>query len=248
MGLIYRSNDSSSVITALTKNLAQGHAVLSELEIANAHVVGSLEGGDLSGKGYAAARTLFEEQVGSAIAEHQELLDSLRRDLDVNEREDSRVSQHGVLHEGELNVQLHASRAMKLATEDLIEVNAAAAGAISAVPLLGESLQLLNRQLEMVVDQLDRTVRGLEDRLAALLEFDMATSGLFQQAVAAPAGAVSAASALTTKTGKKGQQEVRSARTSTASRSVRPNDPASSGMRISSTTRPLRRSRITRVR
>ncbi|MEN2739822.1 hypothetical protein ABCS02_18670 [Microbacterium sp. X-17] len=172
-------------MTALTKNLAHGQTVLTEIDSANAHAIGSLDGGDLSGKGYAAARVLFEEQVGSAIAEHRDLLDSLQRDLDVYQREDAKVNPFGALHEDELNVQLQASRAMKAATEDLIEVNSAAAGAMSAVPLVSESLQLLNRQLELVLDQLDRTVRGLEDRLSALFQFDAATSGLFQQASAA---------------------------------------------------------------
>lgn len=191
MGLIYRSNDSSSVITTLTKNLAQGQTVLTELESANTHVLGSLDGGDLAGRGYAAARVLFEEKVGSTIAEHRELLDSIQGDLDAYVREDTKVSQYGALHEDELHVQLQASQAAKAATEELIEANTAAAGAMASVPLMGESLLILNRQLEMVVDQLIRTIRGLTDRLTALHEFNTATSGLFQQPPAVSAAAVS---------------------------------------------------------
>lgn len=197
MGLIYRSNDSGSVISALTKHLTQGRTVLAELETANTHAVGSLDGDALSGKGYAAARVLFEEQAGTAIAKHQELFDSLQRDLDAYVREDAKVSPYGALHEDELIVQLRASQAMKVATENLIEVNTAVAGAVSSVPLVGDSLHMLNRQLEMVVDQMERTVRGLKDRLTALHEFDTATSGLFQQNLAV---SVSAAG-----TGKKSQ-------------------------------------------
>lgn len=181
MGLIYRSSDSGGVITALRTNLAHGQTVVAELADANAHLVGSLEGGELAGEGYAAARSLFEDQVGSALAERREQFDSIRQDVDSYVREDERVSRYGVLKEDELNTQLEASRAMKAATENLIEVNVAVAGAVSVVPALGESLQLLNRRLEMIVDQLERTVRSMEERLTALHAFDAATRGLFQQ-------------------------------------------------------------------
>ncbi|QNE35469.1 hypothetical protein [Leifsonia shinshuensis] len=191
MGLIYRSVDSSNVIAALAKNLEHGQSVLAQLRSANIAALGSLDGGDLSGKAYAAARVLFEEQVGSAIAEHQELFDSIQRDLDTYVRQDAKVSPYAVLHEDELNVQLRASQAMKAETENLIEINTAVAGAISPVPLLGDSLRMLNRQLEMVVDQMDRTIRGLEDRLLALREFDAATGGIFQQSAIVSAASVS---------------------------------------------------------
>jgi hypothetical protein len=189
VGLIYRSEDSSSVTAALTKNLAKGRNMLAELERANTHLVGSLEGGELSGKAFAAARVFFQEQARSVITAHRELLDSIQRDLDEYVREDAKVSQHGVLKEDELQVQLQASQAMKAATEKLIEVNTAIAGATASVPLLGESLQLINRQLELVVEQMDRTVRDLEERLVALHAFDTATGGLFQQVVTVSASA-----------------------------------------------------------
>lgn len=179
MGLIYDSADSSSVREALSANLAAASAMLDATERATNHLTGVLGTGQLTGKGYSAVESLFVSVIAPCVTAARAELKAVRGDLEKYAAEDSKVSRFGILKEDELKTQLEASKRQRDATEHQIEVNRVAADSSTAVPALSEALKAKNVQLEMVLNQLQKDVRELGDRLQALQQFSAATKGLF---------------------------------------------------------------------
>jgi hypothetical protein len=153
--------------------------VLDQLESASDRLISALGGGELSGKGYAAVEALSALVIAPTLAEAKTAIDSIREDLDRYTHEDSRVSCFGVLNEDGLSIQLMATTAQRDATKQLMEVNRAAADAVTMVPGFGDALRLVNSRLQTVLTQLENDVRDLTDRLQLLRAFDAATRGLF---------------------------------------------------------------------
>lgn len=180
MGLIYDSADSSSLMTALSANLSVARSTVEDTESACHRLIGVLGSGQLSGQGYSAAEVVFSQGIVPSLTSTRAELDSLQQDLEKYRWEDSKVSRFGVLREDQLTVQLKATKTQRDATAHLMEVNSSAASALSALPLVAEALELANRRLELVLNQLEGDVRDLQDRLDALWAFDAATAGLFQ--------------------------------------------------------------------
>ncbi|MEV8213075.1 alpha/beta hydrolase [Leifsonia sp. NPDC077715] len=168
---------------ALRKNLATATSVLNATRGASDHLVGAVNGGALSGKGYAAIGSLFGEVIRPSLMQVKTGLDGLRADYERFSYEDSKISHFGVLKEDELNMQVAATKRQRDATTRLIEANNAVMNAVTIVPGLSEVLQWANSRLEMVVAQLDNDVRDLEGRIQALQQFDTATRGLFQKSL-----------------------------------------------------------------
>ncbi|WP_433862356.1 hypothetical protein [Streptomyces sp. L7] len=179
MGLIYDSGDSAALTGALSANLTAAAAVLDATVSACAQLREVMAGGELSGKGYSAVDTLFAQIVQPSVADAQGEVDAIEVDLEKYTQADSFVAGFGVLKEDELNIQLRATRAQRDATERQIEANRTAAAASSTIPGLAPALEAGNAQLELVLAQLDATVRDLEGRLQALHDFAARTAGLF---------------------------------------------------------------------
>lgn len=179
MRLIYDSADSARLKAALTANLAAALTVLSDAQNASRRLAAALATGELSGRGYSAVDMLFAQAISPALSATKSQITSLQKDLATYEWADSKVSRFGVLKEDQLKTQLAATKRQRDETERLIEVNTAAASAVP-VPLFGEGIELLNTRLKLVLAQLKKDVRDLEDRIQALQQFDAATRGLFQ--------------------------------------------------------------------
>ncbi|TDQ03358.1 MULTISPECIES: alpha/beta hydrolase [unclassified Leifsonia] len=180
MGLNYDSGDSEALKTALKANLAAASAVLTKLTSASTRLTTALGTGELSGKGYSAVDSLFAQIIAPCVTEAQDEIDAISGELETYTSEDCKVSTYGVLKEDELNTQLTATKKQRDATEHLIEVNASAA---TAVPGVGDALELKNAQLELVLNQLEKDIHELEDKLTALRSFASATTGLFTESV-----------------------------------------------------------------
>lgn len=165
--------------SALSGNLAIAVSVLDAAKGATDRLVAALGTGELSGKGYSAVDALFSQVIAHCISEAKSELASIQGELDTYTVEDSKVSHYGVLKEDELKTQLTATKIQRDATEAQIEANRDAAAAVSAFPVLGESLHATNSRLETVLTQLNNDVRDLEGRLQALRDFASTTNGLF---------------------------------------------------------------------
>lgn len=179
MGLIYDAGDSAALAGALSANLTTATAVLDATDSACAQLGEALAGGELSGKGYSAVDMLFAQIIRPSVVDARSEIDAIRKDLERYSQADSFVAPFGVLKEDELNTQLTATRAQREATERQIEAHRTAAAASSTVPALAPALEAGNAQLELVLGQLDATVRDLEGRLQALHDFAARTAGLF---------------------------------------------------------------------
>ncbi|WP_295124494.1 hypothetical protein [uncultured Leifsonia sp.] len=189
MGLIYDASDSSAMMSALSANLSAGSAAIEQTQRACTALVDELDGGDLSGEGYAAIGTLFSDVILRCVTDARKELDAIQADLDTYTYQDSKLSPFGVLKEDELVQQLEATKAQRDATKRLIDANNDAAAAVSTVPGLAESLHATNGRLELILNQLEKDVRDLEDRLRALREFNAFTKSLFQGSLAVLASA-----------------------------------------------------------
>jgi hypothetical protein len=183
MGLIYDSADSENLKTALSANLHAGTALLEKLSAASDRLIAGLGTGELSGKGYAAVEALFAQFVAPCLARATSELDTIRGELDRYTYEDGKVSRFGVLKEDELTKQLTATRNQRDATEHQIEVHTRVMDSSTAVPGLVDVLEVRNKQLELILNQLQNDIRDLEDRLTALQGFDAATRGLFSDSM-----------------------------------------------------------------
>lgn len=196
MGLSYDSDDSNTMKTALSANLATASAVLVTVESASDRLVTGLGTGELSGMGYSAVNALFAWIIAPCITRAKGELDAIRGELDTYVLADSKVSRYGVLAEDALHTQLIATRNQRDATEQLIEFNISAGDLIVAAPGLSGALQLRNAQLELVLNQLENDLRDLDARLGALRAFASATQGLFRDGVTRLEAAISETVAL----------------------------------------------------
>lgn|GEM_PF-3534187 len=183
MGLSYDSGESEGMTTALSANLTAASAVLVELEGASDRLLADLGTGELSGQGYSAVGALFTWIIAPCITRAKAELDAIQGELDAYVLADEKVSRFGVLQEDGLKVQIVATRNQRDATEQLIEFNISTGDIFAAAPGLSGALQLKNAQLELVLAQLEKDLRDLEDRLGALRAFASATQGLFRDGV-----------------------------------------------------------------
>ncbi|MEY9952740.1 hypothetical protein [Leifsonia sp. EB34] len=183
MGLSYDPGESAALAGALSAKLTAATAVLDATDSACAKLGEALAGGELSGKGYSAVDTLFAQIIRPSVVDARGEIGAIREDLEKYTQADSFVAPFGVLKEDELNTQLKATRAQRDATERQIEANRTAAAASSTIPGLAPALEAGNAQLELVLSQLDATVRDVEGRLQALHDFAARTAGLFGAAL-----------------------------------------------------------------
>jgi len=179
MGLVYDAGESGILKTALSGNLSTASRALDAIDRASTHLVTKLGSGELSGRGFAAVRALFEELITPCVNGARDEVRSVQKNLERYTHEDSKVSQFGLLKEDELNQQLTATKNQRDATELQMERNRRNAAVATALPGLSEGLELMNRRLELVLAQLESDIRDLEDRLRALRDFAKATGGLF---------------------------------------------------------------------
>ncbi|MEV8214517.1 alpha/beta hydrolase [Leifsonia sp. NPDC077715] len=171
-------------MTAMTHNLTVASSRLDDVGRASNRLIDALGRGELSGKGYSAVQALFAHLVAPCVARAKQEIHGLRATLERYSFEDSKISRYRVLSEDELTAQLAATIRHRDATERLIETNTAAANSLATVPGIGETLEAKNRQLEMVLGQLQADVRSLEERLTVLQAFSSATRGLFHDGLA----------------------------------------------------------------
>ena len=171
MGLVYDPGESGAVKSALSANLSSATSVLDEVDRASSRLVEGLGSGKLSGKGYAAIASLFADVITPCVKGARGQVSSVQKDLEKYTFEDSKVSGLGLLKEDELKKQLAATKTQKDATALQMERNRRNAVAATAIPTVSEGLEMANRQLELVLAQLDRDILDLEARIKALQDF-----------------------------------------------------------------------------
>lgn len=183
MSLNYDPHDSETLKSALSANVTAATALLEELRVASDRLIAGLGTGELSGRGYSAVEALFAQIIAPGIARAQTALVTIRGELDKYAYEDGKVSHFGVLKEEELTRQLTATRNQRDATEHQIDVHTRVIDSSTAVPGLVDVLEIKNKQLELILNQLENDIHDLEDRLTALHGFDAATRGLFSESL-----------------------------------------------------------------
>lgn len=183
MSLKYHSGDSEALKSALSANLTTATTVLEQLRVASDRLIAGLGTGELSGRGYSAVEALFAQIIAPGIARAQTALVTIRGELDKYAYEDGKISHFGVLKEDELTRQLTATRNQRDATEHQIDVHTRVIDSSTAVPGLVDVLEIKNKQLELILNQLENDIHDLEDRLTALHGFDAATRGLFSESL-----------------------------------------------------------------
>ena len=81
MGLVYSSGDSSSLMSALSSNLATAKSTVSELKSGSQRLTAAVDGRTLSGAAYNAGKGLFSERHPSNDNRVTTSMDGIQNDL-----------------------------------------------------------------------------------------------------------------------------------------------------------------------
>lgn len=166
-------------MSALSANVSTAKSMLDSTGSACDRLIGALGGGQLSGKGYASAKSVFSGTLKPGVVEMQRAIDDLQKDVEAYTQADSLVSRYGDLDEDRLRAQLVSVKTQRDATERMIDANRVLAASSATLPGVSSSLEAANGQLEMVLVGLEDDIRELEEKLQALEAFNAQTSGLF---------------------------------------------------------------------
>lgn len=179
MGLTYASRDSAALMSALSANLSTARTMLDSTESACDRLVAALGDGQLSGLGYASARSVFTEAIKPGISQVKEMIEDAQSELATYTRADGLVGRYGDLDEDGLRKQLASVHAQRDLTEQQIDANRTLVAASATAPGVAMALEMTNARLEMVQSGLEDDIRELEDKLKALEAFNTQTAGLF---------------------------------------------------------------------
>ncbi|MBC1548329.1 hypothetical protein HCJ27_14620, partial [Listeria sp. FSL L7-1435] len=117
MGLIYSSGDSERLIEALSKNLASGKDVITQLKAGSKKIIKAVDGRILSGAAYTAGKDLFANLVLPTIEKVTSACDTIEQELHRYQLSNSIVSSEGYLDEDNLKQQIEAKKDMKASAE-----------------------------------------------------------------------------------------------------------------------------------
>ncbi|MDT0015690.1 T7SS effector LXG polymorphic toxin [Listeria swaminathanii] len=106
MGLIYSSGDSEQLIEALSKNLASGKDVITQLKAGSKKIIKAVDGRTLSGAAYTAGKDLFANLVLPTIEKVTSACDTIEQELHRYQLSNSIVSSEGYLDEDNLKQQI----------------------------------------------------------------------------------------------------------------------------------------------
>ncbi|GAB2025558.1 T7SS effector LXG polymorphic toxin [Lactovum odontotermitis] len=185
MGLVYNPGEAQAVISRMQKNLDDSQAKVDNLNRATKQAVDTLQGPQLSGRGYSAAETVLTELVRPSISKASSALERVRSDLD---RFKAAVDKAGgeVLDEDKLKQLLEKLKKQRASM--MVQIDSYTR-LITAH--LGDEdtdlVEMYSDQRQELIDYLptvEADIKKVEKKLERLYAFCSETGGLFSSSAA----------------------------------------------------------------
>ncbi|EDO0828950.1 hypothetical protein FVB53_09765 [Listeria monocytogenes] len=178
MGLIYSSDDSQQLIEALSKNLASGKDVITQLKVGSKQIIKAVDGRTLSGAAYTAGKDLFVNLVLPTIEKVTSACDAIEQELHRYQLSNSIVSSEEYLDEDNLKQQIEAKKDMMASVERTATIMNIMMRS-SVAKALFDTAQNCKRELGRISEVLQQDIEELQKKLEKLYEFDGETKKLF---------------------------------------------------------------------
>ncbi|MBC1519500.1 hypothetical protein HB877_11200 [Listeria welshimeri] len=178
MGLIYSSSDSEQLIEALSKNLASGKDVITQLKIGSKTIIHAVDGKTLSGVAYTAGKDLFVNLVLPTIEKVTSACDILGQELQKYQEINSKISSEGYLNEDSLKQQIDTKKDMKVSIERTATIMNMIMNT-SLITSVLDNAQDYKKELYLMSEVLQQDIEELQEKIEKLYEFDEQTKELF---------------------------------------------------------------------
>lgn len=182
MELVYVSGESSEFMSALKKNLASSKETINQLKRGSQKVVSAVNGNELSGAAYTAAKGLFSELIIPTIIRTTNAVEKIEQELQRYKVADQIVAMEGYLDENKLNQQLAATRVMKASVDTTYAFVRSQAQSNPFIGIL-ETLLNVQRDLDRMSESFQQDIDQLQNKLKKLHNFNTQTSGLFSHSL-----------------------------------------------------------------
>ncbi|WP_413488490.1 T7SS effector LXG polymorphic toxin [Carnobacterium divergens] len=182
MGLVYSSGDSSSLMSALSSNLATAKSTVSELKSGSQRLTAAVDGRTLSGAAYNAGKGLFSELILPTIGRVTTSMDGIQNDLVNYTGANAAISSEGYLNEDNLKLQIQLMKASKsalTASADTFKNLATVSPIPGLKDMLNHAQERLNRMANSMQDDIDK----LQKKIKKLHDFSNQTNGLFSNSL-----------------------------------------------------------------
>jgi len=197
MGLKYSKADGQLLTSALEHNLATADQIVSDLQAGVSRLTVSLDNGELSGKAYHAAKTLFKSIIEPTLSKLKSATGDVKNDLTqfkaavtaFDHFNDPIYDKNEITHALEIKRQQLATVENQIRFFNDMMVTGIAKNAV-------ENLVFEGKQLESVQAHYEQEIQKLEDKLRILEETSWQTSSLFQDSLTVFQDALKGAKAL----------------------------------------------------
>ncbi|WP_413536867.1 T7SS effector LXG polymorphic toxin [Carnobacterium divergens] len=182
MGLVYSNGDSSSLMSALSSNLATAKSTVSELKSGSQRLTAAVDGRTLSGAAYNAGKGLFSELILPTIGRVTTSMDGIQNDLVKYTGANAAISSEGYLNEDNLKLQIQLMKASKsalTASADTFKNLATVSPIPGLKDMLNHAQERLNRMANSMQDDIDK----LQKKIKKLHDFSNQTNGLFSNSL-----------------------------------------------------------------
>ena len=184
MGLKYSKTDGQLLTSALEHNLSTADQIVSDLQEGVSRLTTLLDNGELSGKAYHAASTLFKSIIEPTLSKLKNATGDVKKDLGqfksaisaFDHFNDSIYDKDEITHALEIKRQQLATVENQIRFFNDMMVTGIAKNAI-------ENLVFEGKQLESVQSHYQQEIKKLEDMLRILEETSWQTSSLFQDSL-----------------------------------------------------------------
>ena len=201
MGLKYNKNDGQLLTSALDHNLQVADQIISDLQEGVNRLTSYMDDpfGDLSGKAYNAANTLFKSIIQPTLSKLKSATADVKGDLNSYKYAISAFDRYNdtVYDKEEIERTLDIKRQQKALVENQIRFfNDMLVGGLAKSAV--ENLQFEGKQLESVLNHYEEEIKKQETKLQILEETAWQTSSLFQDSLQVFQSALQGAKALKT--------------------------------------------------
>lgn len=184
MGLKYSKSDGQLLTSALEHNLSVADQIVSDLQEGVSRLTTALDSGDLSGKAYHAANTLFKSIIEPTLSKLKSATGDVKSDLGQFKSAISAFDHFNdpIYDKDEITHALEIKRQQKATVENQIRFfNDTLMTGIAKDAV--ENLFFEGKQLESVLAHYEQEIKKLEDKLRILEETSWQTSSLFQDSL-----------------------------------------------------------------
>jgi hypothetical protein len=181
MGLIYSTADSERLIDGLNTNIAIAQRAVDELIRASQTLTNEIGAGKaLDGIAFRAGSDLFTDLIIPTVHRADSVFSQMREHLTQYTYANEAIAGEGYLNEDLLNFKLWGLRALKAATDVLVDEFMWLAEASRLVaPLLADQLSDGARWLAQFSEALQQGIDAINEKLNLLHQFEMAVATIF---------------------------------------------------------------------